>query len=216
MLEWPAALVPANNTDNPLEEDAMTLSTHVRAHKLSPDATLGTPGFNLISADSPAIEAMTDFTRISAVSITTDAAVTEANARMISRGVRLLMVVDGEERIAGLITARDILGEKPVQVARTRACKHDELTVGDLMTPITTIDTLYLNEVMNVRVADVLDALKRLGRQHIMIEDTDPATGRPRVRGLFSATHIGRLLGVPVLGFDLPRTFAEIEAALAG
>lgn len=218
MLEWFAALEPANDTDDPLEEDAMALSTHVRmqAHKLSPNATLGIPGFNLISADSPAVEAMTDFTRVSAVSITTAEAVAEANARMISRGVRLLMVIDGEERIAGLITARDILGEKPVQVARARACKHDELSVGDLMTPIATIDTLYLDEVLNARVVDVLEALKRLGRQHIMIEDTDPATGRPRIRGLFSATHIGRLLGVPVLGFDLPRTFAEIEAALAG
>jgi hypothetical protein len=47
-----------------------------------------------------------------------------------------------------------------------------------------------------------------------MVEDVDPASGLPRVRGLFSATHIGRLLGVPVLGFELASTFAEIEAAL--
>ncbi len=60
-----------------------------------------------------------------------------------------------------------------------------------------------------------LDALKSKGRQHILVEDVDPLTGLPRVRGIFSATHIGRLLGVPVLGFDLPQTFAEIEAALA-
>ncbi|MFT4101419.1 MAG: hypothetical protein QM674_10355 [Burkholderiaceae bacterium] len=73
----------------------------------------------------------------------------------------------------------------------------------------------YLREILNARVADVLEVLKKLGRQHILIEDTDPATGQPRVRGLFSATHIGRQLGVPVLGFDQPRTFAEIEAALA-
>ena len=54
-----------------------------------------------------------------------------------------------------------------------------------------------------------------LVRQHILVEDVDPATGLPRVRGMFSATHIGRLLGVPVLGFELASTFAEIEAALA-
>ena len=92
--------------------------------------------------------------------------------------------------------------------------KRDELSVRDLMTAIDSIDTLYLNEVLNARVVDILEALKTLGRQHILVEDTDQATGLPRVRGLFSATHIGRLLGVPVLGFDLPRTFAEIEAAL--
>ena len=34
--------------------------------------------------------------------------------------------------------------------------------------------------------------------QHILVEDVDPTTGLPRVRGMFSATHIGRLLGVQI------------------
>jgi len=192
----------------------MTLQARVRAHKLSPNATLCASGFQMVGADSPAIEAMTDFSRIEAVSIVATATVDEANARMISRGVRLLMVVDKEEAVLGLITARDILGEKPMQIVQGRGGKRGELAVADLMTPIGSLDTLYLNEVLNARVADILEALKTLGRQHILVEDSDPASGLPRVRGLFSATHIGRLLGVPVLGFDLPRTFAEIEAAL--
>ncbi|MFT4101421.1 MAG: CBS domain-containing protein [Burkholderiaceae bacterium] len=122
----------------------MTLQTHVQTHKLSPNASLCVSGFNLIGADSPAVEAMTDFTRVNAVTINTDETISEANTRMVSRGVRLLMVLGGRERVAGLITAHDILGEKPMQIARSRSVKHDELTVGDLMTPIATIDTLYL------------------------------------------------------------------------
>lgn len=191
----------------------MTLAAKVRSHKLSQNATLCASGFNLISADSPAIEAMTDFARVQVVTINSTALVSEANARMISRGVRLLMVAD-DDQVAGLVTARDILGERPVQVAQARGCKHNELSVGDVMTPIGSLDTLYLADVLNARVTDILNALKSLGRQHILVEDNDPLTGLPRVRGLFSATNIGRLLGVPVLGFDLPRTFAEIEAAL--
>ena len=50
---------------------------------------------------------------------------------------------------------------------------------------------------------------------HVLVEDTDPVSGEARVRGVFSATQIGRLLGVPVQGFEVARTFAEIEAALA-
>ena len=192
----------------------MTLAANVRTHKLSQNATLCESGFNQVGADSPAIEAMTDFARINVVAISGDALVDDANARMISRGVRLLMVVGKDDAVLGLITARDILGEKPMQIVQARGIKRDELTVSDLMTPVESIDTLYLSEVLNARVADILAALKKVGRQHILVEDNDPATGLPRVRGLFSATHIGRLLGVPVLGFDLPRTFAEIEAAL--
>lgn len=193
----------------------MTLAAKVKTHKLSLDAALCASGYNLIGADSPAIEAMTDFSRTTVVTITADASLAEANAMMISRGVRLLMVLGADEQVRGLITARDLLGEKPMQLAQARGCKRDDLSVKDMMCAVAQIDTLYLNEVLNARVADILDALKQLGRQHIMVEDVDPATGLPRVRGIFSATQIGRLLGVPVLGFELASTFAEIEAALA-
>lgn len=193
----------------------MTLSAKVQTHKLSPNSHLCAAGYHLIGADSPAIEAMTDFTRVSVVTIKATASITEANARMISRGVRLLLVSGPDHMVEGLISARDVLGEKPMQIALARGGKRDDLTVGDLMVPAAQIDTLYLNEVLNARVSDILNALKKQGRQHIMVEDIDPGTGLPRVRGIFSATQIGRLLGVPVLGFDLPQTFAEIEAALA-
>lgn len=193
----------------------MTLVPKVQTHKISKNITLSASGYNVIAADSPAIEAMTDFLRVSVVVIAPDASVVEANAQMIARGVRLLMVTGAGDRLEGLITARDILGEKPMQVASARGCKRDELKVAELMTPISHVDTLYLKEVLNARVVDILDALKRLGRQHILVEDVDAATGLPRVRGVFSATNIGRQLGVPVLGFELASTFAEIEAALA-
>jgi len=193
----------------------MSLVPKVQTHKISSNITLSAAGYNVVAADSPAIEAMTDFLRVSVVVIGPDASVVEANAQMISRGVRLLMVTGANDKLEGLITARDILGEKPMQIASARGCKRDELKVAELMTPIAHVDTLYLKEVLNARVVDILDALKRLGRQHILVEDVDAATGLPRVRGLFSATNIGRQLGVPVLGFELASTFAEIEAALA-
>jgi hypothetical protein len=102
-----------------------------------------------------------------------------------------------------------------MQVLQARGGRREDLTVNDLMVRIGSIDTLYMTEVMNARVSDIFEALKELGRQHILVEDIDQASGQPRVRGIFSATQIGRQLGLPVLGYDLPRTFAEIGEALA-
>ena len=102
----------------------MTLAAKVRTHKISKNVTLSASGYNLVGADSPAIEAMTDFLRVNVVHIEAGASVIEANARMISRGVRLLIVSNGDH-VQGLITARDILGEKPIQIAQARGCKRD-------------------------------------------------------------------------------------------
>ncbi|MBK7416002.1 MAG: CBS domain-containing protein [Dechloromonas sp.] len=194
----------------------MTLVAKVRTHKISPKAVLCVSGsYNLIGAESPAIEAMTDLGRVSAATISASASLVEANSTMIARGVRLLLVTGEGGRLEGLVTARDTLGEKPMQLAQARGVKPGELAVSNLMCQLSDIDMLTLKDVMNARVVDILDALKSLGRQHILVEDIDPATGTPRVRGIFSATQIGRLLGVPVQAFDLARTFGEIEAALA-
>ncbi|MDR2839607.1 MAG: CBS domain-containing protein [Azonexus sp.] len=187
----------------------------VPTHKLSANAALCEAGFNHVSANSPAIEAMTDFSRIPVVTIEPRATIDEANARMISRGVRLLIVIGNDGQAAGLITARDILGEKPVQLQQVRSVHRDEITVGDLMVAAGEIDTLNLADVMKSRVRDIVATLKKLGRQHILVEDVDQASNQPRLRGLYSATQIGRQLGVPMAqGFDLPQTFAEIEVVL--
>lgn len=194
----------------------MTVSHKVRTHKISPAARLCVPGtYNQIGPDSPAIEAMTDFTRVSVVTIQADATLANANASMIARGVRLLLVTGEGGQLEGLITARDIQGERPVQLSQQRGVKPGELKVGDLMVKAGDIDIVYLRDVVYARVVDILDAMKVQGRQHVLVEDTDPASGEARVRGVFSATQIGRLLGVPVQGFEVARTFAEIEAALA-
>ena len=64
-------------------------------------------------------------------------------------------------------------------------------------------------------VGHILETLKSIGRQHAIVVETDTAGGGEVVRGIFSATNIGRRLGVPIQTFEVARTFADIEAALA-
>lgn len=175
----------------------------------------GTYAPKSVRVDSPAIEAMTDLRQVATATISADATLAQANQAMIARGVRLLLVVGHNRIIEGLITARDTMGERPVKLLRERGGKHRELTVADLMVPRSAIDVLDIATVRRAEVGHIIATLKELGRQHALVVDKDPLTGQETVRGIFSATQIGRQLGVPVVTFEVARTFAEIEAELA-
>jgi CBS domain-containing protein len=164
-----------------------------------------------VTPDSPALQVMTDLARVSPATIRPQAPLAGANQFMITRGVRLLLVVDERDVILGLITATDLLGERPLQVATERGLRRDELSVADVMTPAAQIEVVALADVEGSRVGHVLETLRRLGRQHALVADRANT-----VCGIFSISQIARQLGLALpSGGSVARTFSEIEAALA-
>ena len=182
------------------------------------------PKASQVTAESRALEVMTDLLRSSPATIRPQAPIEGANQYMISRGVRLLLVVDERDSVLGVLTATDILGEKALRAALDLGVRRGELTVGDLMTPARQIEVLALADVEGARVGHVLETLRRGGRQHALVVDVDllPAAGlidpplrRVMVRGIFSLSQLARQIGVPLQGGgEVARTFSEIEAAL--
>lgn len=167
-----------------------------------------------VTLDSPAVDAMTDLTRITAIIILAGDSADEARRRMIQRGVRLLLVVDQDRKLQGVITANDVLGENPVRVAVERGIRREEVLVRDIMTPRERLQVLAMEQVRAARVGHIVATLKQAGRQHALAVDSDDR-GRQRVRGIFSATQIARQLGVAIHTSAVARTFSEIEAMLA-
>jgi CBS-domain-containing membrane protein len=167
-----------------------------------------------VGLEDPAIHVMTDFRSATAVIILPGDTVNEAHRRMIQRGVRLLLVVDQDRQVVGLITASDVLGEKPMQVITQRGVSRQELLVRDIMTPQQQLEALNLEDVRVAKVGHIVATLRRAGRQHTLVVERDEG-GRQVVRGLFSATQIARQLGVTIHTDQIARTFSEIEAQLA-
>lgn len=167
-----------------------------------------------VTLDSPAADALTDFRRVAAVTIDPGAAVDDANRKMIENGIRLLLVAHNPDVVLGIITASDILGEKPMQIVQERGVKHCEIAVRDIMTPREMLDVIQMRDVLGARVGHVVATLKRSGRQHAMVVEPNEGDSCRAIRGLFSASQIARQLGVLVHVGDLARTFAEIEVLL--
>ena len=166
-----------------------------------------------VSTESSALDVMTDLTRTAPATIRPQAPLAGANQFMITRGVRLLLVADDHENVLGVITATDILGEKPVRAATERGVRRDELTVADVMTPVEQVEAIELGDLRGAHVGHVLETLRRAGRQHALVVENDGA--RPMVRGIFSVSQIARQLGVALpAGAEVARTFSEIESAI--
>jgi CBS domain containing-hemolysin-like protein len=195
----------------------MTMTyTRLPARNLDQTAGLLRPACVLperVGLDDPALDVMTDFRRLTAFIATPGDTVKQAEERMIRRKVRLLFVMDSQDRVAGLITRTDIHGEKPMQVVQSRGIRRDEVLVADIMTPVELLEAVDFDDIAHARVGHVLETLKARGRQHaLVIEHTE---GRQMVRGLLSLSQLCKQLGVDVETTEVANTFLEIEQQLA-
>jgi predicted transcriptional regulator len=136
-----------------------------------------------------------------------------ANEYMKQRGVRSLLVLNQDEILTGIITATDVLGEKPLRFIQERGVKHSEILVSDIMTPLDRLEAIPAEEVRSARVGDIVASLLDTGRQHTLVVEKDDR-GNPVVCGIFSLTQIEKQLGIAIPSTEIARTFTEIEATL--
>lgn len=167
-----------------------------------------------VKLSDPATDVMTDLGKVSVVSVRARTSMDKANAKMIRYGVRMLLVLDDNEQVAGLLTATDVLGEKPMRFLQNMGGTHADIMVRDIMTTQRELEVLKIEDVRNARVGQIVATLKKSNRQHALVV-AEGADGRQSVCGLFSITQIARQLGAQVQSFELARTFAEIEAVIA-
>lgn len=166
-----------------------------------------------VTADSPATDVMTDFTKVSAITMGPCATLDAAEQRMIASGVRLLLVTDQSNAILGIITATDLQGDRPVKYLHVVGGKREDIYLRDIMTPTDKLEVLYMVDVENAKVGNIVETMKRVGRQHALVVDLTEEK-KQIVRGIFSTKQISKQLGITFDPTEVAKTFAELEAAL--
>lgn len=166
-----------------------------------------------VGLEDPAAKVMTDLKQVTAFTIDPEVSIETAHRVMSRRGVHLLLVVDVDNNVLGIITSTDIMGEKPMQVIQARGVMRSEVLVRDIMTSQDRLEVISMDDVLHARVGHVVAYLKRTGRQHAAVVDEDGA-GNQILRGLFAASQVYRQLGLPPQSVQVAQTFAEIEYAL--
>lgn len=185
---------------------------------LQKGATFHKPKQNLpesVSLEDKASKLMTDFTIVTAYTIFPLETIEAARAKMIHRGVRMLLVVDDMNHILGLITSTDLSSEKPMQIVQAQGIRHSDVMVKDVMTTREKLQVLCMHELEKACVGDIVATLNAHGRQHALVVERSQDNSQI-IRGMFSITQISRLLGahMETAGVGVAGTFAELGAEL--
>lgn len=167
-----------------------------------------------VNLSDPAISVMSDLSKVSVVLVRPTASMDIAHSRMIRYGVRMLLVLNNDDQVAGLVTASDILGEKPMRFLQNMGGTHADIMVRDIMTSQRELDVMDIEDVKNAEVGQIIATLKKSGRQHGLVV-SESTEGTHTVCGIFSINQIARQLGSQVQSFELEKTLAEIESIVS-
>jgi CBS domain-containing protein len=173
----------------------LTPTTMLKLKSIQGDS-LPIPGVEpwYVRATDPALSVMIDFRSRSSVTVAETAPLDEALGRMKHTGVRCAFVVDEKNNaVVGMLTAYDILGEKPQQHMRFTGVSHDDVLVKDIMQKISDWRVANIKDIEQSTVGDVLEVFNETGVTHLPVMETTEGNEQ-RLRGLLSFAKVKRLL----------------------
>ncbi len=158
--------------------------------------TLPVPGFEpwYVCAADPALSVMIDFRSRSSVTVSESSPLDEAIEHMKHAGVRCAFVVDEKKTaVVGMVTAYDILGEKPQQHMHFTGVAHDDVRVKDIMQKISDWRVADIKDIERSTVCDVFEVFNQTEVTHLPVMETTESNEQ-RLRGLLSFAKVKRLL----------------------
>lgn len=170
-------------------------NTKLKLNSIHRDS-LQIPGFEpwYVRATNPALSVMIDFRTRSSVTVQETSSLDDALEHMKHAGVRCAFVIDDNRKaVVGMLTAYDILGEKPQQHMHFTRLSHDEVQVKDIMQKIGDWQVVDIRDIEQSTVGDVLDVFNETGVTHLPVMETTESN-EPRLRGLLSFAKVKRLL----------------------
>lgn len=171
---------------------------------------------SVIHWDDLALDTIVNFESISAATIKSDETINTALLKMKATGFYVLLVVDSEQKIVGLISLEDLLGEKPLQAIQERRIPRTDILVNMIMTPQNKIIALNIDELRHAKVGHIVNTLKTERQHYALVVKIDEVTHLQTVHGLFSASMLSHQLGENVTN-DLSQahSLAELQHDLS-
>lgn len=164
-------------------------------------------------ADDPARSQMTDLRHGPCVTADHLDGLDTTLGLMQRAGVHMALVADVDGRLIGHVTRDDLHGERPLQRALADRLHHDELTLQQVMTPLSAWQVLDETALDHARVGDVVATMHAQSLRYLPVVRREG--GSTALVGLFSARRLEQALGMAIAPDLHSRSFAELGASLA-
>jgi CBS domain containing-hemolysin-like protein len=189
-----------NDRFEPLQFHSMPIGVgYARPEQQYPDG---------LDLTGPALSAMTDLRRITALTVERTNTLAATRERMQKLGVRMLLVTGATGAVMGIVTATDLDSDRPGKIAAKTGERPEELLVQDIMTLRGRIEVLTLQDVGRASIGQVLASLLEAGRRHALVHDG----ANNEICGIFSLTRLCGQVGLDIQPGD---PFDRIAAALS-
>ena len=167
-----------------------------------------------VSANSPALEAMTDFRRLAPATISRRASLDEAKSVMAICKVHYLLVGDEQGELLGIVTEGSTRGDRPLAAAHALGVRPGELVVGDVMiNKHDDAEVMHLKDVAGASVGNVVATLKALGKPHCLVVEHDENDNHV-LCGVFLLPEVERQMGLEPQTEAIANTFSQVVSSL--
>ncbi|TGD73031.1 CBS domain-containing protein [Mangrovimicrobium sediminis] len=163
-----------------------------------------------LTTDSPALAVLTDFTEQQPLMLEQSTPLDEAIALMKRTHARLKLVIDARETFRGIISLADLLSLKVMRASQDTGLGRNDLVVGDIMTPRSSLHAVDYGDLARARIGDLLATMQDFGDHYVLVVDGE----RRSVRGIVAANDISRGLHIPVQIGERANSFSDIYRAV--
>ncbi|KPQ27201.1 MULTISPECIES: CBS domain-containing protein [unclassified Halomonas] len=184
--------------------------------QLGSTPSLVVPKKQPLSPSSPATSVLTDFSQVLPQWIEVDTPVDQAHQKMRYAGVRLLFVMDSHDHCIGVITAKELIGKRRINIAmQQRQLSREDVTVEMVMTPWHKLSAMPFNQLSSLSIEDLVLSMESFTDQHLLIIEHNDRH-EPSIRGIISATDIQAAIGKAITSIPMAQSFADICKVVTG
>ena len=184
--------------------------------QLSSTPLLAMPAPRRLLPTSPAMTVLTDFSQLMPQSVDADTPIDEAHLKMRHGGIRLLFVMDKQAHCIGVITSKEVIGTRRINLAmQQRNLTRAEVTAEMIMTPWHKLSAMPVAQLASLTIEDLVLSMEAVTDQHLLITEKNDHQ-ELRIRGLISASDIQNAVGKEINPVPMAKSFADICQVVTG